>query len=275
MNRTHRTDDWKYLLVGIVLVCLGGPLLLVAYAIQYWAAAAYKTPVRRRWDWKDRWASVRAVAFFSRFFYLLLILLFILPLITLQHTVILAFLHIPTLRLSLLWPPSSDTLWKLWLLAQPLAPALALVLEHDTPKSHPQQLIRVQLPGEVPPPPQPPPPPAPKPKPKRRSTTSRTKKASSSTPDPESSTTARQDDAIPPARPGQTSLWGQIDWNTVPDNNPLKQQALEADQEQKERQTRFVQPPEEGKPHAAATAPSPTTPPPPPKKRIDFTQVDE
>ncbi len=242
--------DWKIGLMGLVLVYFTGPLPLVAYSIQRWAVAS-------RWDWRDRWASVRAFSVIFGLFYLvcLVFLLLLLPPFAAQeHMIAPIFQHVSTLVASSIFPPGIQNILVRWMFAQLMAPALALFMERRDPRSGPYSYTRVELPGEIP-----------EPEPKRRRTASTTTKKKQKT---VSATTVTLQ-----AQPMSQKT-------AVIQDDSVKQQVMEEDLDQKGMHTLTIELPQETAPAQVPTSPPPTENEPPaqeqkPKKRIDFSKVKE
>ena len=272
---------------SLTLVYLVGPLLLLAaYGIQRWATAS-------TWEWRERWANIRAFSVFFSIFYiicLVLLLLLLPPFAKQEHLLKPVWQHTSLLIASSLFPPGLNHFWIRWLFALPLAPWFAFRMERQHPRSGPQHYIRVELPGEIPEPePEPtqklpkvttvltPTPPPATQKPKRRRTTGTTtpkKKKVKPTVGLQAQTPSG---ATTPSREQiPRSLWDQIDWSKVADDDPTKQAAMAEARRQQGMQIRFVQRSLEDAPADASTA---TNEQPAeeqkPKKRIDWSQVDE
>lgn len=125
---------------GVIFFLYIGPLPWLAYELQHWAAGS-------SWDWKDRWASVRGAAVF---FILLVVLMgasLILPAPFIYQPLSDAWQHLSLLGAFSLWPLLPAPILVRWLLALPLAPALALMLEHLSPAAS-HSLTRVLQPHE-------------------------------------------------------------------------------------------------------------------------------
>ena len=279
MNHTLRVD-WKTGLLGLTLVYLAGPLPLVAYGIQHWAASS-------RWDWRDRWASVRAFSVLFGLFYLIslvLLLLLLPPFATQGHLIAPTFSHISQIVASSIFPPGVQNILVRWAYAQPLAPILALIMERRDPRSAPYHYLRVELPGEIP---EPEPvavttiqsQPMTEPKPKRRRTTpgsTAMKKKKTETTTAILQTQATEQTVVTAEQP-RPSLWEQIDWSQVSEDNPLRQQAMEEAHGRKGMHIQYV----EQTPETAPTPPSLSeedeqpSQDSKPKKRVDWSKVDE
>ena len=279
--------EWKGALFGLVVIYLTGPLLLVAYGIQRWATAS-------TWDWRDRWASIRVWSVVGSLCFALLVMLFLPPFRVQAYAIASLWQHVPLLGPFSLWPPGIDTMVARWLLALPLAPITALLMEHASPRSWSLPYRRVVLPGEIP---QPEVVVAPSPTgttieqtPKRRRSSGRAgtespprKKRTSS----ESSLLLQAQsmkEAKPPSGQIQPSLWTQIDDNQRRDDDPAKQQAWEAQQRRQSIQhTHIIE--SSPVPHVSSSTQGPVSEAPltseslresaPRKKRIDWSKVVE
>lgn len=140
--------DWRGLvaapLVLLVFACIvvTGPLLIIAYLLQRWAAST--------WDWRDRWGSLRALSNFALIWYLVAgLLAFFFP----HGFAALADLLASTWKAwrlpgqTTFLPIEWSTLCFRSLIALPLAPTFALLFERLQPKTI-SFLLRVPLPEE-------------------------------------------------------------------------------------------------------------------------------
>jgi hypothetical protein len=130
--------DWRGALFSIaffVLFYFSGPLVLVAPALQLWAASSV-------WRAQDRWDSLKAFAWALPFLYV--------PCYVFWGQLAALWVHFHLPGIWALWPPTFDALIARWVLALPLAPACAFVLERTHPSTFPARyLLRKPRPGEV------------------------------------------------------------------------------------------------------------------------------
>ena len=138
--------DWnrdRHSIITLVgLTILTGFLLPAAWWIQQWCAAS-------AWDHEDRWEGTKQFA-------IMLLLLFYIPLmlnLAFFHVSFIPWTHFTQIhaRFNLLAFAWYAGLW--WIVLLPLAPTLALILEHIDPRT--RSLERVVLPREQLPPSQP------------------------------------------------------------------------------------------------------------------------
>jgi len=129
--------DWRGLIGGVFIIAFfyfTGLLILVSLALRWWAA-------RSSWHAPDRWASIRTFAWLFPLFYLPIWIL---------HVQIGLFWTTHGLGVFQLWPPTIDALGARFVLALPLAPALALFIERSSPRTVPlRYMIRRPRPGEI------------------------------------------------------------------------------------------------------------------------------
>jgi hypothetical protein len=227
---------WGSLLLLFYLI---GPVILYAKGTQKYAAGP-------SWQAEKRWAKVNGSTFLSLLWYVPIIL-FHAPLASFWTTLFITFaqwLHLPLLAwlggTSLIPPLPSSTLLR-WVLALPLAGLLAVCIEMMQPRTT-WQTKRIVTPEEqheldaiaateekkkV------------AQEKRKLRTAQQASTANNTTPPVQKQRKPRRpskpkSSLIPPAN----SLWGNIDWSTVPETHPLKQavreEAARLDAEQRE-----------------------------------------
>ena len=135
--KTRRSaETWKTPVKSLALLAAlwftGPATLLIARLVRAWAS-------ENTWDARERWTSVKANAWLSLVWYLLGVLL---------HTQITTlWSHTPWLGAASIYPPVLTNLIFRWVIALPLSPALAFLLESLFPKTA-RQTKRILLPEE-------------------------------------------------------------------------------------------------------------------------------
>jgi hypothetical protein len=146
MNQQHRypqttykemSFDWRGLAgacIAFPFLYLTGPLYFLSLLLQRWAAASV-------WKAPDRWASLRTFSWLCPLLYL--------PTWLFWHQIAIFWsAHLP--GDFLLWPPTFGAIILRSVLALPLAPALALLLERQRPHTLTMRhMVRRPRPGEV------------------------------------------------------------------------------------------------------------------------------
>jgi len=127
--------------LGVLFLYVLGLLPFVAYGLQRWAAAS-------RWDWQDRWASVRAFAVCGGVFFALIGSLLVVPVPLFRVMLHVLQAHLPLLGAFTLIPLRIANMPARWLFLLPLAPVLTLLFERVSPRTT-GVLTRVLLPHEV------------------------------------------------------------------------------------------------------------------------------
>lgn len=203
----------------LFLFYLLGPVILLATDTREDAA-------RQAWQAQERWAHVAGSALLALLCYVPIVL-FSGPLATLWTTsfvTLASWLHLPFfawLADTTLWPPvPSGTLLR-WLLAYPLSGLLALLIETVQPRTvwetkrvltpEEQQAVKALAQAQQ--------------KNKRKAAQQVSTAAKHTTPARKPRKlrpAARRDEELPAPLPPADSLWGQIDWNTIPETHPLK-----------------------------------------------------
>jgi hypothetical protein len=129
--------DWRGAIAGVaacVFLYFTGPLVFVSLLLQFWAASSV-------WRAPDRWASLRTFAWLGLLLYLPTWLFW-------GQIALFWSTHLP--GDFLLWPPTFGAIFVRSILALPLAPALALLLERHNPRTLPMRyIVRRPRPGEV------------------------------------------------------------------------------------------------------------------------------
>jgi len=136
LQERRSAETWKTLVKSLALLValwfIGPATLLIAGLIQTWASES-------TWDAKERWTSVRANAWLSLMWYLMGALL---------HTQITTlWSDVPWFGAASIFPPILTNLLFRWVIALPLSPALACLLESLFPKTA-RKTERVLLPEE-------------------------------------------------------------------------------------------------------------------------------
>ncbi len=201
----HGAEVWKALVKSLALLIalwfIGPVTLLIAGLIQARASKGI-------WDARERWTSMRVNAWLSLVWYLLGVLL---------HTQITTlWSHVPWLGAASIYPPILSNLLFRWVIALPLSPALACLLESLFPKTA-RQTERVLLPEEQ----------AKLDKQRQRSKRKRqqaapyAKQSGMATASPESPSLQQQTPLPAETRDPRTL------WERLPENHPWKQAAIE------------------------------------------------
>ncbi len=200
----------------MALLYLIGPVIFIAASIQQKASAQI-------WQAEIHWQSVRKSAFPSLFWYIPLFLFHssLAELWARLYSTLATLLHLPFIALlggTSLWPPLASSLLLHWLLGLPLASLLACLLEAIQPLtvSEPRRIVSPSEQQEL----------AARTvaREKRKSKTAQSSTHSAT--DANKARTASQtkpEAGIPVQQAARPTLWEQVDWNQVPDNDPLKQ----------------------------------------------------
>jgi hypothetical protein len=127
----HSTMFWSTVALGLpwfLLLWLVGPVIFPCLLIRKWAAA----PI---WDAKERWTSVKGIAFLSLFCYL--------PAILFHQQLTSFWSHVPALGEASIIPPTFDNMLFRWMLALPMLSLLAWIVEVISPKTvwHPRRVL--------------------------------------------------------------------------------------------------------------------------------------
>ena len=210
--------------VGILLLCylIGPPVMMYALAMQEHAAGP-------SWQAEKRWAKVNGSAVLSLLWYVP-IAFFHAPLASFWSSIFVFFaniLHMPFLAWfggTTIWPPLPSSLLLRWLLAFPLAGLLTIVIEAIKPQTtwETKRIVspdeQLQLAAAVA---------AQEKKKTRAAQQSSTTQANTTPPATKSKprTPAKPKGTQTTHTPKADSLWGGIDWQSVPETDPLKQEA--------------------------------------------------
>lgn len=214
--------------IGIlVLFYLFGPVIQYAKTTQEQAAGPL-------WQAEQRWARINGTTFFSLLWYVP-IAIFHAPLAAFWSALFLTlaqWIHLPILAWvggTSLLPPGPSSMLLRWLLSFPLAGLLTVLMEMVRPQTTwesqrvltqeehvqiataaaAQERKKIQATQR---------PPTPTPAPKKQKV---------STPKQPNTNTIANSINHQPRTPGSDSLWGEIDWEKIPDTHPLKQAALQ------------------------------------------------
>jgi hypothetical protein len=215
------TLHWESVFIATLTIILGyltGPTVLLSWRIKKWGTCS-------TWDAEERQSSMDGSALLFLLLYIPIFLLRsqIAQLWTFVFSHLTQWVHLPQLAWvgqAAIWPLTPSTIFYRWLLALPLVYLLAYILQRidklvGITRREP---VRVLLPEEL----------------AQLSSLgtrqkSTTKQRSRST---SMSNTSKQN---------SPSLWEQIDWNQVPDDDPLKQAVIEeAERNAVERYTQRV-----------------------------------
>jgi len=208
------TPNWVRVFVTTLVFILGylaGPTVLLSWRIKERAACSI-------WDADERQRSMRGSVLLYLLFYIPIFLFRsqIAQLWTFIFSHLSLWLHLPLsawVGLASIWPPTISTTLYRWLLALPLAYLLAYILQliDELVGKTRREPVRVLLPEEL--------------------------AQLSSTGTKQKSETNRPHRSPSPSM----SLWEQVDWNQVPNSDPLKQTVIEAmEQNALERYTQRV-----------------------------------
>lgn len=215
----------------LALLYLAGPAPFRAVTLRKTIAAGQPYHAERRWEEHTAVAVLLPLVLYGSLWYLHT------P-FTLAwsglFTTVAGWIHVPLfaqLGAVSLFPPTPGNLLFRWLLALPLTPLIARLLEQRAPLTQwetrrvitpeDQQAHQAVIAAEE----------------EERKAIAETKRAEREALKAEKEARASRTRVKPPDKPktpyipSKTSLWGQVDWSKVDDNHPLKQQTLAAAQE--------------------------------------------